>query len=98
MAEGQGHHPHPAYGKVYVALIVLTLGSVFLSRFLHEWHYLMIFVIFALATVKALLVALNFMHLRFERVLILSCALVPVLLFALLLFALMPDILVTVKR
>jgi caa(3)-type oxidase subunit IV len=48
-------------------------------------------VIFATAFTKALLVALNFMHLRFESGLIYAIALVPVVFAAILAIALFPD-------
>lgn len=95
---GHSEHHHPPYVQIYLWLVVLTGASVLLSRFLHDFHYLMILFIFGIAAVKALLVALNFMHLRFERALIVGCALIPLLLFTLILFAFMPDLLATVKR
>jgi caa(3)-type oxidase subunit IV len=49
-------------------------------------------VIFLVAVVKTLLVAANFMHLRFEKRLIRVIPLVPVLLFLILVLALLPDI------
>jgi caa(3)-type oxidase subunit IV len=51
-----------------------------------------VFVIFAIAGVKAVLVALNFMHLKFERLLIYSLAIVPLVLFFILTAVLFPDI------
>ena len=41
---------------------------------------------------KAVLVALYYMHLRFERLLIYSLVLVPLAVFAILLLVLLPDI------
>lgn len=98
MSHPDHHHPHPPYVQIYLWLVFLTFASIFLSRLLHNSHLLMITFIFGIATVKALLVALNFMHLRFERGIILGCALVPLILFTLILFAFMPDLLATVKR
>ncbi|MBI2358177.1 MAG: cytochrome C oxidase subunit IV family protein [Deltaproteobacteria bacterium] len=47
--------------------------------------------IFAVATVKALLVALNYMHLKFETSLLYVMVIVPLLIVAILVFALFPD-------
>ena len=47
--------------------------------------------IFATAIVKALLVALNFMHLRFESGVIYAIALIPIVFAAILAVALFPD-------
>lgn len=98
MESSLSHHTHPNYLKVYIWLLILTVGSILLSRFLHPYHLFLIFVVFTIAGIKALLVALNFMHLRYEGKLILGCALVPLILFAIVLFVFMPDLLSTVKR
>ncbi len=74
----QQHVKHPPYIGIWVALAVLTgleLGVAFLS-----WSKLtIILVLIALAVWKALLVALYYMHLRFEpnRVRILAIAPLP---------------------
>lgn len=51
-----------------------------------------IVLIFAIAAVKAALVARNYMHLKYERVFIIMIALVPVVLAMGLAIALIPDI------
>ena len=64
---GDGHvhvHVHPAstYVKIFVALVFLTLVTVGLSRIhLGEWNF---FIAVVVATIKASLVALFFMHLK----------------------------------
>jgi cytochrome c oxidase subunit 4 len=57
-------HVHPAstYVKIFVALVFLTLLTVGLSRVhLGNWNF---FIAVAVATVKATLVAMFFMHLK----------------------------------
>jgi len=71
-AHGHGHaddglvhvHVHPAgtYVKIFVALVALTLLTVGLSRVhLGNWNF---FIAVAVATIKATLVAMFFMHLK----------------------------------
>jgi cytochrome c oxidase subunit 4 len=83
-------HAHPNYTAVYVWLVALLAVGVGVS-FVPGAHALGLVVIFATAFVKALLVALNFMHLRFESGLIYAIALVPVVFAAILAVALFPD-------
>ena len=71
-------HPHPGYVGIFVALAALTaceLGIAFLS-----WSKsVLIVILVALAFWKAILVALYYMHLRFEgrRVMLLALAPLP---------------------
>jgi cytochrome c oxidase subunit 4 len=73
-----GAHAHPPYIGIFVALAVLTaieLGVAFLP-----WPKLtLILLLIGLAVWKALLVALYYMHLRFEpnRIRILAIAPIP---------------------
>jgi len=64
-ADGMVHvHVHPAstYVKIFLALVGLTLLTVGLSRVhLGNWNF---FIAVAVATVKATLVAMFFMHLK----------------------------------
>jgi len=75
-----GEKAHPNYVAVWFWLVGLMLASVSISL-LPLSESATVVVIFAIAAVKAVLVALNFMHLRFERLLIYSLAIVPLLLF-----------------
>ncbi|MFQ5848861.1 MAG: cytochrome C oxidase subunit IV family protein, partial [Candidatus Methylomirabilales bacterium] len=86
-----GGRSHPNYVAVWVWLVGLMAASVAVS-FLPFPKAVAVFVIFTIAAVKAVLVALNYMHLRYERLLICSLAIVPLLLFFVLLAALFPDI------
>jgi caa(3)-type oxidase subunit IV len=82
--------PHPNYVKIWVWL--LGLMAVGLAATLTPGgHAIGIIVIFATATAKALLVALNYMHLRFEPRLICVIALVPVVFALILAITLFPD-------
>lgn len=87
-------HPkqtRPNYVAVWAWLVVLLMVSL-AAAYLPFPQAATISVIFTVAVVKALLVAANFMHLRFEQRLIRAIAIVPVLLFLALTLALMPDI------
>ena len=67
-------------------LVFLSIGaSVFLSK------GAAILLIFLVALVKAVLVLLNYMHLKFERPLLYALIIVPLLIVAVLVFALFPD-------
>jgi caa(3)-type oxidase subunit IV len=61
------------------------------ASFLPGGRALAVALIFATAVVKALLVALNYMHLKFEPRLIYAIAIVPVLFLLVLTVALFPD-------
>ncbi len=58
---------HPPYVLIWVVLAVLTAAEVGVA-FLQDWpKTLLVIILVLLAAWKALLVALYFMHLRFER-------------------------------
>ena len=83
------HENRPNYLLVWLGLVVLVIVSVGASMALPKRAALAL--IFTVAAIKALLVALNFMHLRYERRWLYALALVPLLIVAVLLFALFPD-------
>lgn len=83
-------HAHPNYTAVWLWLIAL-LGVGLGASLVPGGRAVGLVVIFATAFTKALLVALNFMHLRFESGLIYAIALVPVVFAAILAIALFPD-------
>ena len=87
MASGASH---PNYVKIWVWLIVLMAVSL-AATLLPGGRAIAVTVIFAAAIAKALLVALNYMHLRFEPRLIYAVVLVPVLFALVLALALVPD-------
>ena len=83
------HHNRPNYFLVWVCLVILVIVSIAASLFLPKAAAVVL--IFAAATIKALLVVLNFMHLKYERPLLYALAIVPVLVITVLIFALFPD-------
>ena len=85
---GPTHHPN--YVAIWYWLIGLALGSVLISA-LPLPHTVTLVIIFAAAFIKAWLVALYYMHLRFERLLIVSLVLVPLAFFVILLGILFYD-------
>lgn len=81
---------HPNYVAIWIWLLAL-LGVGLGASGLPGARPVAVTLIFATAIAKALLVALNYMHLRFEGRLILAIAAVPVLFAAILTVALFPD-------
>jgi caa(3)-type oxidase subunit IV len=79
------------YITVWYWLIGLLLASV-LVTYLPLVKSLMIFLVFLMAVVKALLVALNYMHLKSEQLLIYTLVIGPLVLFCVLLIVLFDDI------
>ena len=82
---------HPNYVAIWVWLVVLMVAGV-LATLLPLEKSAVMGLIFAIATVKAVLVALNYMHLKSENWLIYALAIVPVLLVAAMTIVLFPDI------
>ncbi len=81
---------HPNYVAIWVWLLAL-MGIGLAASAIPGARVIAVTIIFATATAKALLVALNFMHLRFEPRLIYAIAIVPVLLVVGLMLVLFPD-------
>ncbi len=84
-------HPHPNYVAVWAWLVLLLAISV-AAVYLPFSHGLTIAFIFIVATVKACMVAVYFMHLKFEESLVRYIAAVPLLLFLIMTLTLIPDI------
>lgn len=84
-----GAHDSP-YFLIWVYLVILALASVASSIILPRGVSEV--AIYLLAAVKAVLVALYFMHLRVERIFIHSLSVVPLLLVLILFLGLVPDI------
>ncbi|MCS6925352.1 MAG: cytochrome C oxidase subunit IV family protein [Candidatus Binatia bacterium] len=78
------------YFRIWVWLVGLVLLSVFAGTLFSEGGALV--VIFAAAWAKAVLVALYYMHLKYERWQLAALVLVPLLLMIGLAFTLFPDI------
>ena len=77
------------YLKIWIWLLALVVVSVAAASILPKTQALVL--IFAVAIVKALLVARNFMHLKNEKAIIYALVLVPLAFVIILLFALFPD-------
>jgi cytochrome c oxidase subunit 4 len=87
-------HEEPNYIAIWIWLAVLTAVEIWIANTgLHR--ALIISALVGLAVAKASLVALYFMHLRFERATLGLIALTPPLLLILLTFAVYPDALGT---
>jgi cytochrome c oxidase subunit 4 len=80
---------HPNYVVIWYWLVGLAIVSVLLGSLPPPINIILLFMA---ATAKAVLVALYYMHLRFERLLISVLMLVPLVLFGILLLVLFPDI------
>jgi len=81
---------HPNYTAVWLWLLGL-MGLGVAASFLPGGRTFAVVVIFAVAFLKAILVAANFMHLRFEPTLIYAFVLIPLLFLVVLAAALLPD-------
>ena len=85
-----GGHQEPNYWAVIITLSILTLveiGVIYLP--LEKFSIGVLLVGFALT--KAMLVAIYFMHLKFEKTTLAIIAATPLVLCTLLMFALLPD-------
>ena len=84
-------HPHPNYMGIFWVLLVLTVIEVALT-FLGLPKLLLGSLLVILAVWKAALVAMYFMHLKFERRTLAMIAVVPFILCLFLILMLLPDI------
>ena len=84
-----GEQNRPNYFAVWIWLVGLVIVSVVASSVLPKSAAVLL--IFAVAAVKALLVALNYMNLKYEKPLLYALAIVPLLIVAVLIFALFSD-------
>jgi cytochrome c oxidase subunit IV len=83
-------HSEPNYNAIFWWLLVLTILEVGVT-YMPMPKAPMVFLLVSMAISKAALVALFFMHLRFERTTLGMIAITPMILCAFLLFMLMPD-------
>jgi cytochrome c oxidase subunit 4 len=65
-AEHEQAHAHPPYMRIWGILLVLTIAEVLVAFVSHMPKSLLIIALMILAVWKALLVALYYMHLKFE--------------------------------
>jgi cytochrome c oxidase subunit 4 len=88
-------HHHVNYLAIFVALVLLTILTVLVAFHRFESEAVNLAVAMVIAASKASLVALFFMHMKFEGKMIHVIFIVPLLLCVLLTVALIPDILLT---
>jgi cytochrome c oxidase subunit IV len=86
----QQAHAEPNYMAVFYWLAALTIIEVAVT-FLPLTKFAIAAILVVLAFTKAALVALYFMHLKFERRTLLLVAVTPVILCVFLMFMLIPD-------
>lgn len=87
----EAKHAHPKYIAVWAWLLLLLFMSV-AAVYLPFSQGLTVAFIFIVAAVKAGLVAVYFMHLKFEETLVRYIAAIPVVLFIIMTLTLIPDI------
>jgi cytochrome c oxidase subunit 4 len=85
------HHRGPRYGSIWWWLLGLTIIEVLVATQV-EAQLPKVILLVGIALTKAALVALYFMHLRFERTTLMVIAFTPMLICAFLVFMLMPDL------
>lgn len=89
-------HQEPNYMKIFYALFVLTVlevGAAYLNVLIAGFPlWLLGLILIGLALVKAALVGMYFMHLKFEKRALGIIALTPLILCTLLIIALLPDL------
>jgi cytochrome c oxidase subunit IV len=87
-------HHHVPYMAIFGTLVVLTIITVAIGIFMRFSSELVnVLLALLIASIKASLVSLFFMHLKFEGKLIYMIFIVPLLLCVLLVVALLPDLL-----
>lgn len=91
MADAHEHH-EPNYMNIFWALTVLTAIEVIVPSMGLLPKFSNAVVLVLLAVMKATLVALYFMHLRFEKKTLGAIALTPMIICVFLVFMLLPDI------
>jgi cytochrome c oxidase subunit 4 len=84
-------HSTANYLRIFYILLALTIVEVAIV-YLHLPKILLVSLLVVLAVWKAALVAMHFMHLKFERRTLMMIALSPFILCVLLILMLMPDI------
>jgi cytochrome c oxidase subunit 4 len=91
-AQVQPHaHPQPNYMGVFWWLLGLTIAEVAVA-YAHMPRLIMVVLLVGMAFTKAAMVALYFMHLKFERSTLTLIALTPLILCIFLSLMLLPDI------
>ena len=93
LSQPHAHH-HVPFVKVFIALVILTIITVAIGIYLRFEHEVVnVLLALLVAAMKGTLVAMFFMHLKFEGKLVRMIFIVPLGLCVLLVVALLPDIL-----
>jgi cytochrome c oxidase subunit 4 len=95
--QAQQAHAEPNYMAIWGWLAALTVIELIVA-YLPLTKFAIVAMLVVLAFTKAALVALYFMHLKFERRTLMLIAVTPVLLCVFLMFMLVPDKIVNVDR
>lgn len=85
-------HAEPKYLIIFAWLFVLTVIEVAVVFLPSSWWLFIAASLVILAAVKASLVAIYFMHLKFEKLVIWWIAVIPVILCVFLIFMLIPEL------
>src|SRR5687767_8680531 len=88
-------HHHVNYYFIFFSLVILTIVTVLVAFHRFESEVVNLLLALLVASIKATLVAMFFMHLKFEGKLIYLIFVVPLALCVLLIVALIPDVLMT---
>ena len=84
-------HPRPNYTAIFVGLFILTVIEIVVANLgMHKIHIILVLV--GLAVIKASLVAMFYMHLRFEKILLAFLLVAPLLFSVILTMAVGSDI------
>ncbi|MBI4601374.1 MAG: cytochrome C oxidase subunit IV family protein [Planctomycetes bacterium] len=84
-------HPHPKYIVIFLILAIATAVEIALASYLKA-KLLLISLLVLIALYKATLVALYFMHLKFEKKTFVVIVTAPIVLAVVLVLALLPDV------
>ena len=90
MSTKTNDHAEPNYWMVWLALAVLTAIELYVARVPNAKTFVIVSLC-ALALAKAALVALYFMHLKFEKYALILIVLSPLVLSAIMYVGLVPD-------
>jgi cytochrome c oxidase subunit 4 len=87
-------HAHPNYMAIFVTMIVLTVLEVLAAKLysFDGWALITLILLVGMAITKAVLVALYFMHLRFETKTFVVVVSAPLVFALILVLGLLPDI------
>src|SRR5450432_1856397 len=92
-------HHHVPFIKIFFALLILTAITVGIGMYMRFDNELVnVLLALLIAATKASLVAMFFMHLKFEGKLIVTIFLVPLALCVLLVVALLPDVVMNKEK